>query len=188
MAANVSSYLSILSGGGARSNRYEVMIGFPDFLGITDTAVQQKISFTCTATSMPASTLDECTVPYKGRTIKIPGDRTFGDWNTTILIDNDFIGRDSFEQWSSGMLGNSSNLVKSANELNPLKIFGQAQVKLLDRSDKVIKQYQITGIFPKDVAEVQIGYADNNQVMTQAVTFAVNEWAAYDKNGKLQTN
>lgn len=188
MAANVSSFLSIFNGGGARANRYEVMIGFPTFLGITDTTIQQKISFTCTSASIPASELDECTVPYKGRQIKIPGDRTFADWNVTILIDNDFKGRDVFEQWSSGMLGNSSNLVGSTNELNTLNIFGQAQVNLLDRYDQVIKRYQITGMFPKNVGEVQIGYADNNQVLTQTVSFAVNEWAAYSSAGVLITN
>ncbi len=188
MVADVNSFLNNFQGSGARSNRYEVMIGFPNFLNIRDTTIQQKISFTCMAASIPASELGEAIVPYKGRQIKVPGDRTFGDWNVTILIDSDFMGRDVFETWSSGMLGNSSNLVKSANELNALQIFGQAQVNLLDRNDQIIKRYQITGMFPKSVSEVTIGYDQDNQVMQQQVSFAVNEWAAYDKNGTLITN
>ena len=188
MAANVNSFLANFTGGGARANRYEVIIGFPNFLNIRDTAVQQKISFTCKAASIPASELGEAVVPYKGRQIKVPGDRTFGDWTVTIVIDNDFKGRDVFESWSSGMLGNSSNLTKSANELNPLQIYGQAQVNLLDRYDQVLKRYQITGMFPKSVGEITIGYDQNDQVMEQQVTFAVNEWGAYNTNGSLVTN
>ncbi len=57
MAANVNSFLANFTGGGARANRYEVIIGFPNFLNIRDTAVQQKISFTCKAASIPASSI-----------------------------------------------------------------------------------------------------------------------------------
>ena len=53
MAANVNSFLANFTGGGARANRYEVIIGFPNFLNIRDTTVQQKISFTCKAASIP---------------------------------------------------------------------------------------------------------------------------------------
>ena len=188
MVADVNSFLSNLTGGGARPNRYEVIIGFPNFLGITDTTTQQKISFTCKASSIPGSTLGEVQVPYKGRFIKLPGDRTFENWNVTIIVDNDFKGRNVFEEWSGGILGNTSNLTRSPNEVQPAQIFGQAQVHLLDRHDKIIKRYQITGMFPKSVGEVTIGYDQNDQVMEQQVTFAVNELGAYDANGSLVTN
>ena len=185
MAANVNSFLANFTGGGARANRYEVMIGFPNFLNIRDTAVQQKISFTCKAASIPASELGEAVVPYKGRQIKVPGDRTFGDWTVTIVIDNDFKGRDVFEEWSGGMLGNTSNVTRSANEVNPAQIFGQAQVHLLDRHDKIIKRYQITGIWPVSVDQVTIGYDQNDQVMEQNVTFAINNWESFNASGKI---
>lgn len=188
MTANVNSFLANFTGGGARPNRYEVIIGFPNFIGLTDTTIQQKISFTCHATSLPGSELGVANVPYKGREIKIPGDRTFQDWNVNILIDSDFLGRDTFEKWSTGMLGNSTNLTKSNNELNTLQIFGQAQVRLLDRHDNVIKRYQITGIFPTNVEPIQLSYSNNNTVMEQGVTFAVNSYDAFDANGNIITN
>ena len=188
MAANINSFLNNFTGGGARANRYEVIIGFPTFLGITNVAIQQKISFTCTANSIPAATIGEATVPYKGRTIKLPGDRTFENWNVTILIDNDFLGRDVFERWVAGMLGNTSNLVNSPTELNPVKIFGQAQIHLLDRSDRVIKRYTCLGMFPSNVSEVTLGYSENDAVMTQNVVFSLNEWTAADANGRVITN
>lgn len=185
MVADVNSFLTQLNGGGARPNRYEVIIGFPNFLGVTDTSIQQKISFTCKASSIPGSTLGEVQVPYKGRFIKVPGDRTFENWNVTIIVDNDFKGRDVFEEWSGGMLGNTSNVTRSANEVNPAQIFGQAQVHLLDRHDKIIKRYQITGIWPVSVDQVTIGYDQNDQVMEQNVTFAINNWESFNASGKV---
>lgn len=187
MAADINSFLSHFTGGGARGNRYEVLIGFPKFLN-AGKDISQIISFTCKAASIPASTLGQAIVQYKGRQIKIAGDRVFDDWNVTILIDNNFIGRDIFEKWSNGILGNHSNVVNSDSELNPVKIYGQATVKQLDRTDKVIKSYQVTGIFPTSVAEVQLGYGDVDTVLEQQVTFAVNEWESYDLKGTKFTS
>lgn len=188
MPANINAFLNSFQGGGMRPNRYEVIIGFPTALGVTDTATQQKISFTCKAASIPSSQIGTANVPYKGRMIKVPGDRVFDDWNVTILIDNDFKGRDVFERWVSIMIGNSTNTTLSANEVNPLKVFGQAQVHLLDRYDKIIKRYQVTGMYPSSVGEVALGYDQNDSVAEQQVTFAVNEWVAYDSAGREVTN
>ena len=188
MTASVNSFLANFTGSGARPNRYEVIIGFPNFLGLTDTSIQQKISFTCHSTSLPASELGTATVPYKGREIKVPGDRTFQDWECSILIDSDFVGRDVFEKWSAGMLGNTTNLTKSNNEINTLQIFGQAQVNLLDRHDNVIKRYQITGMFPTNIGSIALSYSNNNTVMEQPVTFAINSYEAFDADGVVITN
>lgn len=187
MSADVNTFLSHFTGGGARPNRYEVFISFPNFLGIRDTAIMQKISFTCEATSIPASNLGDCIVHYKGREVKVPGDRTFDDWTVTIVIDSDFMGRDIFERWSSGMLGNNSNLVNSPAEINNVNIFGQATIHALDRYDQVTRKYQVISMYPKTVSEISLGYSANNEVMKQQVTFSINGWNAYDTNGALLT-
>lgn len=188
MVANINAFLGQFTGSGQRLNRYEVFIGFPRLLGVTDTSIQQKISFTCETAAIPAAQLGEAVVHYKGRPVKMPGDRTFDDWTVTISVDNDFKGRDVFERWSSGMLGNSSNLVKNNDALNAINIFGQAQVNMLDRNDNIVARYQLTGIWPKSIGEVQIGYSQNDEIMKQTVTFAVNEVSVYDANGVLTTN
>jgi len=186
MAANINSFLNNFQGGGARQNRYEVFIGFPTTLG-AGTDVVQKISFTCKAASIQAATLGQAVVPYKGREIKIQGDRTFEDWNITIILDNDFKGRDLFETWVASIIGNTTNVAKSVNEVNPLNTFGQAQVHMLDRADNIIKRYQLTGLFPVSVGDITIGYDQNNQVIEQQVTFAVNEVEAFNSNGSPST-
>lgn len=188
MVANVNAFLGQFNGSGQRLNRYEVFIGFPRLMGVTDNSIKQKISFTCESAAIPGSQLGEAVIHYKGRPVKLPGDRTFDDWTVTISVDTDFKGREIFEQWSSGMLGYSSNLVKNPEALNGINIFGQAQVHMLDRYDRIVARYQLTGIWPKTVGEVQIGYSQNDEIMKQTVTFAVNDIAVYDANNNLRTN
>lgn len=186
MVANINAFLNNFQGGGARQNRYEVFIGFPTTLGAGND-ILQKISFTCKASSIPSAEIGVATVPYKGREVKIQGDRKFNDWTITILLDNDFKGRDMFETWVATMIGNTTNVTKSVNEVNPLKTFGQAQVHMLDRNDNIIKRFQLTGIFPTNVGDITIGYDQNDQVIEQQVTFAVNEVEAFDSNGNPTT-
>ena len=37
------------------------------------------------AAQLPASTIGFIEVPYKGRKVKRPGDRTFAEWTLTVL-------------------------------------------------------------------------------------------------------
>ena len=77
MAASIYDFTSNFSGGGARPNRYEVILTFPNGIGSVREA--QKISFTCRSASIPASTLGQAPAYYKGRQIKLPGDKEWDD-------------------------------------------------------------------------------------------------------------
>lgn len=174
MSADIFTFLSNFRGGGARANRYEVHLTFPS--GVAGAVVAaQKISFTCTAASIPSSQLGTAIVPYKGRQIKVPGDKTFDDWNVTIALDNDWIGRSIFERWHDAMNGFTSNLTVP-NMINPTNVFATAQVHQMDRADRIIQTYEVEAIWPTVVAEATLGYAENDAVMLQQVTFAVNNW------------
>lgn len=171
MPADIHGFIANFQGGGARPNRYEVLITFPETIG--STSIGQKISFTCKASALPGSTLGEAIAPYKSRQIKFPGDAVFNDWNVTILIDNDFKGRGVFEKWVNLMNGWESNTTVAGFQ-NPSKIFGTGTIKALDRVDDVIQTYTVQGIWPKDVGEIALGYDTNDTIMEQNVTFAVN--------------
>lgn len=171
MAADIYGFLANFQGGGARPNRYEVMLTFPRTLG--STAIGQQISFTCKATSIPASNIGEAIAPYKGRQIKVPGDATFEDWSVTALVDNDFNSKSIFEEWLNLMNGWEANTTTSGF-MSPTSIYGNGTIKQLDREDNVIHTYQVQGIFPKSVGEITLGYDTNDTIMEQQVTFAVN--------------
>ena len=173
MVASVYDFMANLDGGGARPNRYEVIFTFPQGLGSIKES--QKISFTCRTASIPASTLGTATAYYKGREIKLPGDKTWDDWTVEIYIDADFVGRKVFEKWHESLLGFESNVTASGWQ-SPIRGLATAQVNQLDREDKVIASYTVQGIWPTNVAEIGLAYDNNDAIMTQSVTFAINGW------------
>lgn len=174
MTADIYSFLSNFKGGGARPNRYQVVLDFPKGVGSTETS--RKIGFTCKATAIPSSNMGVIDLPFMGRQIKVPGDKTWDDWNVTVLIDNDFATRDVFEAWHNKILGFQSN-VADKDFIDPANVYAKAQVHQLDRADTIVKTYFVEGIFPTSVGEISLGYDSNDQVMEQPVTFAINGWS-----------
>lgn len=176
MTADVMSFLAQFRGGGARPNRYRVEIAFPSFVS-NALRTAEKISFTCIAAAIPESTIGIVEIPFMGRPVKVPGDKTFNDWQVNILIDNDFLGRKAFEEWHNGILGFHSN-VTTPDRVNPINVFASAQIFTLDRADQVTNHYKIDAMFPTAVGEIQLSYSENDTVMQQSVSFAINGWSS----------
>ena len=81
----IAEFRAALKGGGARANRFEVLIDFPAFAGGADAI--RKTPFLCTSTQMPGSTLGVIEQPFRGRFLKLAGDRTFDEWTVSFLND-----------------------------------------------------------------------------------------------------
>lgn len=174
--ASVYDFLANFRGGGARPNRYRVTLTFPP--GVPQSiAASTKISFTCNAASIPSSNMGVVNAPYMGREVKLPGDKTFDDWSVQVLVDNDFLGRSVFEKWHDMLLGFKSN-VAQPQMVNPINAYARALVQTLDRADNVVRTYQIEGMFPIQVGEITLGYDQNDQIIMQPVTFAINGWSS----------
>lgn len=176
MSADVSTFLANFRGGGARPNRYNVILTFPPAVP-NGLAASVKGGFTCKAAAIPASSVGVVDVPYKGRQVKIPGDKVWADWNVTVLLDQDFLMREVFESWHNLILGFQSNEAAPGFQ-DPANCFARAKVQLLDRSDNVIRTYDVEGLWPSEVGEVTLGYDQNDQVMEQQITFAINGWTS----------
>mgnify|MGYP007000274802 len=63
----------------------------------------ETLAFLCTATSLPDMTIGSISVPFRGRDIKIAGDRVIADWSITVMNDTDFLLRNAFERWQNGI-------------------------------------------------------------------------------------
>ena len=77
---NISSFAGQFLKGGIRPHLFEVN-------GTIGPFSDEKIPFLVKAAQLPASTLGLIEVPYRGRKIKVPGDRTFAEWQITVLAD-----------------------------------------------------------------------------------------------------
>ena len=177
MAFNINNFKSFgLAEGGARPSLFQVEVRPP----FADPATA-KFTFTCRASSIPASTVAPIEVPYFGRKIKLAGDRTFADWSVTVMNDEDFIVRQMFERWSGLMNTHETNL-KTALD-NSYKASDAIVTQFGKQgSNKILRQYQMIGLFPLEVSAMDLDWDATNTIQTFNVTFAYDYWTAYQGN------
>ena len=104
----ITDFKSKLSGGGARSNLFEVVLSFPD-IAPADVTVLDKSRFLVKSAALPGSAITPLDVAFRGRTLKVAGDRTFESWTVTIINDTDFSIRSAFENWMNKIPINAKN-------------------------------------------------------------------------------
>jgi hypothetical protein len=109
-------------------------------------------------------------VPFRGRTIKIAGDRTIADWRVTAYNDTNFKLRNAFERWQNGI----NNMTDNEGLTNPVDYQVDAFVDHLDRNGNTIKSYTLRGAFPTAIAAIDLTYDEATAIETFDVTFATN--------------
>ena len=81
--ANISDFKAQLIGGGARPNQFRVDLSFPTFV-TAGAAVGLNSQFLCKATQLPASTVENMQILYRGRQVNYAGERAFAPWTVSI--------------------------------------------------------------------------------------------------------
>ena len=168
--ANIESFKANLTGGGARANQFEVTMNFPA-LSIPGQA-SRKFTYLCKASSLPGSTIGAVEVPYRGRILKIAGDRTFEPWSITIINDTGFEVRNAFEAWSNGINGHNSNTGLS----NPTHYQADAIIEQLDKEGNVTKTYDFRGLWPSNIGAIDVSYETADTIQEFTVELQVQYW------------
>ena len=166
MATSIHDFSSRFKGG-VRANLFNCRISTPNRGQLAD------FEFHCKGTSMPASTVGNIDVPYRGRQLKVPGDRTFADWTVTVFNDKGMYIRGVFEEWMAKLQDHWEN--KQDMGMSP---YGKASVTQLRRDGGSERTYNITSLYPTEVAAIDVAWDSNDAVEEYAVTFAVNHWVA----------
>ena len=170
----ISDFKSRLSGGGARPNLFEVELAFPNAVGI-DNDVLQKSRFLVKAAALPASTIAPIDVPFRGRILKIAGDRTFETWTITVLNDTDFSIRSAFEKWMNII----NKMSDATGVVDPEAYQKDATVKQLDRDGSVLRSYKFWDIFPTNISTIDLSYETTDTLEEFTVEMQVQWWEAY---------
>ena len=166
----VDDFKAKLKGGGARPNLFKATINFPAYAQ----GDVELTSFMCKAAVLPASTMAVIDVPFRGRQLKIAGDRTFETWSPTILNDTDFVVRDSMERWMNGINAHSANTGLVA----PADYSADLVVEQLDRDETVLKRYNFRGCFPTSIGAIDLDFGTNDTIEEFTVEFQVQYWEA----------
>jgi hypothetical protein len=174
MAFNVSDFRSQLAYDGARPNLFQVTLVLPAYVN-NSSAAGQKITFMAKAAQLPGSTVGVVPVYYFGRETKFAGNRTFADWTLQIINDEDFLIRGAMESWLDAINSHSQN-TRSANASGPSNYSVDATVTQYGKTGSAIYNYNFVGMFPVDMAPIDLDWGSNDAMEEFSVTFSYQYW------------
>ena len=167
----ITDFKSKLVGGGARPNLFEVELAFPESISV-DNDVKDKSRFLVKSAALPASNITPIDINFRGRILKIAGDRTFDTWTITVINDTDFAIRSAFEKWM-----NVINKLSDATGFNdPAEYQEDAFVHQLDRDGSTLRTYKFFDIFPTNISQMDLSYETIDTVEEFTVELQVLYW------------
>ena len=180
MATKLSNFISDI-GQGVKPNMFMVDIAFPEEVSGAEGDIDM-INLLCKSAALPASNLGVIEVPFRGRTVKIAGDRTFDTWTATFVNDKEMKIRAYFEQWLATINSHETN---NSPLFTPSETDGYTRllkVKQLEKnaseSGEVLRQYNLFYAFPTNVSQIDLAYDSNDQIEEFTVEFQYSYWKA----------
>ena len=189
----LNDFKNRMSGGGSRPNFFECEINFPSAAFSGDgnaNTLSEKTRFLVKAAALPASTINVIDVPFRGRNLKLAGDRTFDPWTITVINDIDFTIRNAFERWMNYMNKHEDN----SGELNPVNYQKNMKVYQLGKagvnndmtssdSINILKSYEFYGTFPTAISAIDLSYDQADTIEEFTVDLQVQWWDAINSSG-----
>jgi len=160
--------------GGSRSNRFAVTgkigAGGPDINNIV-----------VKAASMPAVTVGILRVPFRGRVVKVPGDRTYEEWTFTVMdgfaAKSEF--RDKFYAWNEEFNLHQDNIPgplysngAGGVDLDEADLFTEWNVQQMGLNGAVHRCITLSKCWPTVVSELALSYDNADTIAEYTVTLA----------------
>ena len=174
----------------ARPNLFQVDLNFPQVI-INNSSLIELGKFTVRAANLPASNIGVIEVPFRGRVLKIAGDRTFEPWTITIQNDSNFVLRNAFEIWASSIQAYNENFTSAAglgDQDDATGYFADMTVHQLARdvkngdSPKILKSYRFYNVFPSNIAAIDLDFGNNDAIEEFTVELQTQYWTPVQAN------
>ena len=178
----------------ARPNLFEVQLNFPGALDGTG-STEDFAKFQVRAANLPSSQLGVVEVPFRGRVLKIAGDRTFEPWTITVMNSTGFQLRTAFENWVTAIQAPDENFTKLGglgNENDSAGYFADMSVHQLARDTSstggstggaktlVLKSYKFFNVFPSSISAIDLDFGNNDAIEEFTVELQVQYWTPID--------
>jgi len=192
ITSSVSTFLSNIQGG-VRPNLFLATFIWPSttqpgFLNGTDVELTNLL---CKSAALPASQLGVIEVPFRGRTVKVAGDRTFDTWTATFINDREFKIRNGMEKWMQSINAHEANTAALNTPSNGTGYTADILIQQLERtnaaSPTATRSYKLWSCFPTNVSQIDLAYDSNDQIEDFTVEFQLQYWTSgtsgnYDQN------
>ena len=183
MATNLNNFLTKI-GEGVKPNMFVVDVNWPSTLQNAPSGDNKDlVNLLCKSTALPASNIGVIEVPFRGRTVKIAGDRTFDTWTATFFNDKDFKIRSYFEKWLEQINTHEMNNAPLFVPTNGTQGYmADVKVKQMRKdstdSGSVLRQYDLRHAFPTNVSQIDLAYDSNDQIEEFSVEFQYSYWTS----------
>ena len=131
--------------------------------------------------------------------MKVGGDRTIDLWSVTVINDEDFGIRTAFEQWANliskldnatGATSPSAYMVDAfAHQLGRGAAAGRFSTTntnaFPEGASKPLRTYKLYDIWPSQIGNIELSYADSNAIERFNVDFQV-QWFTVGEDGQDQ--
>ena len=174
---NIIDFKSKLNGG-VRPNLYQVDIDFPAraigaLNGATKGSLMGETRYLCRSTSLPTHSQGLIEVPFRGRFLKIPGDRTFEAWTATFYNTSDFNLRAAFENWIN-IANQTDENIGVVGGLDD--IFTDVTIRQLSKDsaggkNSVLRTYRLVDAWPTSVGAINVAFDSNDALEEFDVEF-----------------
>ena len=171
--------------GGVRPNLFSVEHPWPttntDLAepSITGVAASKgsAVTYMCKSAALPATSVGTVELPFRGRVIKVPGDRSYETWTGTFYMDDAFALRSAYEKWielTNAVDKNtaSADIVDTwvdiqVTQLDKFGGDGAADGKLTE-----LRTYNLISAWPVSVSQISLAYDNNDSYEEFDVEFA----------------
>ena len=174
----------------ARPNLFQVDLSFPTGI-INNASLVELGKFTVRAANLPSSQVGVIEVPFRGRVLKIAGDRTFEPWTITVQNDSNFVLRNAFELWASSIQAYNENFTSAGtlgDEDDATGYFADMTVHQLARdvkngdAPKILKSYKFYNVFPSNIAAIDLDFGNNDAIEEFTVELQTQYWTPVEAN------
>ena len=180
MAFTVTDFKSNLKQGGARPSLFSVEIQYPQGITLPPTPSRYLIK----GTTIPASTIGTHEVFFHGKSVKLAGDRTYDNLDTTIINDEDFGIRAVLEKWMDLIsnhklntrdrkFGSARSKVGKEGENSAYK--GEVIITQYTKAGEHTHHYHLHGAFPSALSTINLDWG-TQEIEEFTCTWTYDRW------------
>ena len=168
--------------GGVRPNLFSVFHTWPQGTELAEPIVDgvsgakgAAVTYMCKSAALPATNVGTVELPFRGRVIKVPGDRSYETWTGTFYMDDAFALRSAYEKW----IELTNGVDKNTASADIVDTWVDIKVTQLDKfggdtSDKLneLRVYRLVQAWPVSVSQISLAYDNNDSYEEFDVEFA----------------
>ena len=172
-------------GAGSRPNLFKVRVTGPRATGYD----VESFEYLCRSGSLPSATLGTIEIPMNGgRRLKMGGDRTFTEWTSTVLNDENFKLRSVMEKWQNDIVKTNFEITNTLGNRSAKTggtdtdgLYGTVMIYQLkeDGSSVLGGGYRLVNCWPSDISAIDLSYDTTDAVEDFTVTWTYD----YFENG-----